>query len=584
MSKVDALLRYLEDPGRLTAEREAQLFARASRELALPQAPDVVEDLDDCPPLESVPGLVTSGLRPEREQALLDRALRELAVGSRGIDTDPSTMIASEVRPRARTRWNALRAFGDALTRRFRVELRFLARLIDLGLVAATMWLAGMLLGEPWTNANSVAVVVGGLLFYLAGYATGLYKWTRESSRVEIRSVWMAWLVAFLMLLCLAFATKTSADYSRRVTVGWAILAPLGVTVWRMLLDILVHEARARGFNARNTAIVGRGGLGRMMAERIERSPWMGLRLAGFYDDSYDACYDDWFYRCNVDGDSRQALRGGFDELVAAARTGEVDLIYIALPPLASPRTAELIRELSETTASVHMAYDFGGFDLLRGDWSVMPWAENPFYAADGLLKRIEDIVLGVIILALIAIPMLLVAIGVKLTSPGPVFFRQRRYGLHGEEVRVLKFRTMTVCEDGPMVKQATKSDRRITSFGAFLRRTSLDDLPQFLQVISGTMSIVGPRPHTVAHNEEYRALLPRYMQRHKVKPGITGWAQVNGWRGETDALNKMEKRVEYDLDYIRKWGLAFDLQIIAMTVRQVLGKEVLSDLGVSAK
>jgi putative colanic acid biosynthesis UDP-glucose lipid carrier transferase len=196
---------------------------------------------------------------------------------------------------------------------------------------------------------------------------------------------------------------------------------------------------------------------------------------------------------------------------------------------------------------------------------------ENPFYGVDGLAKRIEDLVLGSIIMAVISVPMLLIALGVKLSSPGPVFFRQRRYGLNGEELRVLKYRTMSVMEDGESIVQATKGDSRVTPFGALLRRTSLDELPQFIQVLTGEMSIVGPRPHAVAHNEHYRSLIQGYMLRHKVKPGITGWAQVNGWRGETDTLEKMEKRIEYDLAYIRDWALGFDLKIIYLTVLGVV-------------
>jgi putative colanic acid biosynthesis UDP-glucose lipid carrier transferase len=246
--------------------------------------------------------------------------------------------------------------------------------------------------------------------------------------------------------------------------------------------------------------------------------------------------------------------------------------VYIALPPRAEPRIHELLRRLSDTTASVYLAYDFGGFDLLRARWSsvgdvpVMGVVENPFRGVDGLAKRVEDFVLASLILAVIAFPMAFIALGVKLTSRGPVFFRQRRYGLNGEEIGVLKFRTMIVCEDGDRVVQAKRDDVRVTAFGAFLRRTSLDELPQFLNVLTGSMSIVGPRPHPVAHNEQYRSLIRGYMRRHKVKPGITGWAQVNGWRGETDTLEKMEKRVQYDLEYINGWNLALDLKIIVMT------------------
>jgi len=221
----------------------------------------------------------------------------------------------------------------------------------------------------------------------------------------------------------------------------------------------------------------------------------------------------------------------------------------------------------------VYLAADFFAFNLLHARWGALGGVptvslhETPFYGVDGWLKRLEDIVLGSLILMIIAIPMLIIGIFVKLTSPGPALFRQRRYGLNGEVIHVLKFRSMSVTEDGDEIKQATEGDVRITKLGAFLRRTNLDELPQFLNVIEGTMSIVGPRPHAIAHNELYRTKIQGYMLRHKVKPGISGWAQVNGWRGETDTLDKMEKRIEHDLDYIRNWSLLWDLQIIFMTV-----------------
>jgi putative colanic acid biosysnthesis UDP-glucose lipid carrier transferase len=197
----------------------------------------------------------------------------------------------------------------------------------------------------------------------------------------------------------------------------------------------------------------------------------------------------------------------------------------------------------------------------------VVSISSSPFAGVGGLIKRIEDVVLGTVFLLLTAIPMLIIAIIIALTSRGPVLFRQQRYGLNGQRIDVLKFRTMTVAEDGPVVRQATRNDPRVTRFGAFLRRTSLDELPQFFQVLSGSMSIVGPRPHAVAHNELYRSLVHGYMVRHKVKPGITGWAQVNGWRGETETLDKMRGRIEYDLAYMRDWRVTLDLKIILATV-----------------
>jgi putative colanic acid biosynthesis UDP-glucose lipid carrier transferase len=199
---------------------------------------------------------------------------------------------------------------------------------------------------------------------------------------------------------------------------------------------------------------------------------------------------------------------------------------------------------------------------------------ETPFAGPNDWVKRAEDIILGLAIIILILPLLLIIAIGVKFSAPGPIIFQQRRYGIHGDEIWVWKFRSMTVCEDGPSIPQACKNDPRVTKFGSFLRKTSMDEFPQFLNVLKGDMSIVGPRPHAIAHNEYYRKLVPGYMLRHKVKPGITGWAQVNGWRGETDTLNKMEKRVEYDLDYIRNWTLWLDLRIIFLTIfKGIVGK-----------
>ncbi len=318
----------------------------------------------------------------------------------------------------------------------------------------------------------------------------------------------------------------------------------------------------------RRLAFVGAGSLAQKVSTRMGR--WKGARVVGVYDDRAPA---------RLPG-GELSLRGTLSGLIEDARQGRIDDIYITLPTQAEQRVRQLIADLSDTTASVYVIPDFFGIDLSHARWfssggvPVVGVFESPFQGLNGWLKRAEDIVLGSLILALIAPLMLLIAAGVKLSSPGPVIFKQRRYGLNGEVVSVWKFRSMSVCEDGGHIRQATKSDVRITPFGAFLRRTSLDELPQFINVLQGGMSIVGPRPHAVAHNEQYRKLIPGYMLRHKVKPGITGWAQVNGWRGETDTLEKMEKRVEYDLAYMRNWSLWLDIKIVFLTVfKGFLGK-----------
>ncbi len=455
--------------------------------------------------------------------------------------------------------------------RPYETEVEFASRLADMVWISVALFIVSLVFGEPWHNGESLAAAAASILFYLFGEASGLYRPQRgEPVREELMHLATAWLGVVAMLLLVAFLTKTSAHYSRKMMAAWVVVAPGALWAWRVVLRIMLQEARVRGYNSRAAAIVGVSAVGERLARRIALSPWMGVRLVGFFDDR-------GIERLEPNNEVQIEVQGGFDALVDKARRREVDMVYIALPPRAEPRINALVRRLADTTASVYLAYDFGGYDLLSARWSsvgevpVMSVVEDPFHGVDGLVKRLEDIVMAGIILGIIAVPMAVIALAVKLTSRGPVFFRQRRYGLNGEEIRVLKFRTMTVCEDGNEVVQATRNDKRVTPIGAILRRTSLDELPQFLQVLSGTMSIVGPRPHAVAHNEQYRSLIRGYMRRHKVKPGITGWAQVNGWRGETDTVDKMEKRVEFDLEYINRWNLGLDLKIILLTVWTVL-------------
>jgi putative colanic acid biosynthesis UDP-glucose lipid carrier transferase len=228
--------------------------------------------------------------------------------------------------------------------------------------------------------------------------------------------------------------------------------------------------------------------------------------------------------------------------------------------------------QLSDSTISVYIVPDFFVFELLHSRWTnlggipAVSVFETPLYGVDGWAKRFLDVLAASAALIAASPVMIAIALIIKLTSPGPVFFRQKRYGLDGREIWVWKFRSMKVCDNGPFIQQATKGDPRITPFGAFIRKTSLDELPQLFNVLQGNMSMVGPRPHATAHNEQYRRLIRGYMLRHKVKPGITGLAQVEGFRGETDTLYKMEKRVELDHRYIREWSIWLDLKILFKT------------------
>jgi putative colanic acid biosynthesis UDP-glucose lipid carrier transferase len=314
--------------------------------------------------------------------------------------------------------------------------------------------------------------------------------------------------------------------------------------------------------------IVGMNEQGLALANRIRHTPYAHIELTGFID-SRDV------QRLSNPVDCPHL--GKLDQLASVVKANRIQLIYLSLPMASQPRILQILDELKDTTASIYFVPDMFVTDLVQGrpgsvcGMPVIAVCDTPFTGSSGAVKRVSDVVLSLIILTLILPILAVIAIAVKMGSPGPIIFKQRRYGLDGEEILVYKFRSMTVTEDGAAIQQAQKNDSRITPLGAFLRRSSLDELPQFVNVLQGRMSIVGPRPHAVAHNELYRKLIKGYMVRHKVKPGITGWAQVNGYRGETETLEKMQGRIDYDLDYLRNWSLQLDLQIILKTVRLVL-------------
>ncbi len=440
-------------------------------------------------------------------------------------------------------------------------------RLADLLSIAVAHYIACVFYRDQWRAPMTAATAIALVAFNLLAEWRGLYRpWRSERIARELEAAFTTWLAVPIMLFALGFITKTSASFSRAVSVGWFLSTPILLGAWRMGARVLLRYLRSKGRNTRSVAILGATKISERLCDSIVDRPWLGMRLAGLYDDRSPRRRRRF---------SRQHCQfvGTSDQLVEDARAGKLDIIYIGLPLRAEGRIGEVLKALADTTATVYLAADFFTYDLMHGRWHqvanipVVSIYDSPFHGVAGWLKRAEDLVLGTIILALIALPMIAVAIAVKMTSPGPVFFRQRRFGLNAKEIRVLKFRTLTVCEDGTEIEQVKRGDKRLTPIGGFLRRTSLDELPQFLQVLTGKMSIVGPRPHAVAHNQAYRSLIQGYMLRHKVKPGITGWAQVNGLRGETDTLEKMEQRVRYDLDYITGWYLALDLKIIFMTM-----------------
>jgi len=375
------------------------------------------------------------------------------------------------------------------------------------------------------------------------------------------------WAAIVALLVLLGWASRTLGAFDPRVLLAWALATPAALFVAHRLVPRVLPRLLAAEGLQKAAVVAGANDLGRRLAERIRGTPLLGQRFVGYFDD-------------RAAGRIGETVLGSIGTLPEYVRAHSIDVIYIALPMASQPRILKLLEELRDTTASIYFVPDIFVFDLIQarvdsiGDLPVVAVCETPFFGFNGLIKRASDYVLAFVILILISPLLAAIAIGVKLSSPGPVLFRQHRYGVDGRKILVYKFRTMTVAEDGDVVRQATRNDARVTRFGAFLRRTSLDELPQFINVLQGRMSIVGPRPHAIAHNELYRKLIRGYMIRHKVRPGITGLAQVNGYRGETDTVEKMKARIEYDLAYLRSWSVLLDLQIILKTVVVVLRKQ----------
>ncbi|MBA3597183.1 MAG: undecaprenyl-phosphate glucose phosphotransferase [Methylibium sp.] len=377
-----------------------------------------------------------------------------------------------------------------------------------------------------------------------------------------------SWISLLLVLALCGYATRSLNYFENEVLLVWAVATPvllwIAVTIGRLAIR---HSARLP-HNRSAAIIVGAGPLGVKVARALASRDDALIDVIGYFDDRTDE---------RVDAETASRRLGTLADVAPYVVAHGIREVYITLPLGSQPRIVRLLESVQGTTASLFFVPDVFGISIIQGrlqDMNGVPVVgicETPFTGTNDMVKRMSDVVLSILILVLISPLLGLIAIGVKLSSPGPVIFKQRRNGLDGEEITVYKFRSMTTQDDGDSVPQATRDDPRITRFGAFMRRTSLDELPQFFNVLQGHMSIVGPRPHAVAHNELYRELIKAYMVRHKVKPGITGWAQVNGLRGETDTIEKMRARVEFDLEYLRNWSLGLDLQIIARTVRLLL-------------
>lgn len=377
------------------------------------------------------------------------------------------------------------------------------------------------------------------------------------------------WVALLAILLAVGYAAKVSANFSRLVVLTWAVTTPAILVVMTVALDEFIRRFMFDPANARSAVFAGYNEASVALDERLHSHPELGVKVVGFFDDrNVD--------RLGAHGESR--MRGGLASMAGYIRENAIDVIFISLPMRNVQRVSNLLDDLQDTTASIYYVPDVFVFDLIQSRSGeilgvpVVALCETPFHGYRGVLKRFMDVALAGGAVILLAPLLALIALLIKLGSPGPVIFRQRRYGLDGSEIVVNKFRTMTVMEDGPVIRQATPDDQRITSLGRILRRYSLDELPQLFNVLAGSMSLVGPRPHAVAHNEQYRRLIKGYMIRHKVPPGMTGLAQVKGYRGETPRVEEMQARIRYDLEYLRRWTPLLDIKIILQTTVMLLG------------
>ncbi|MDB4476211.1 undecaprenyl-phosphate glucose phosphotransferase [bacterium] len=449
------------------------------------------------------------------------------------------------------------------IARPFRSQLDILQRVIDGLIVCFSLELSYWIYygTRDWSDKYTISALAAIPIFYMSAKANNLYHaYLTQGSNREIRSLFLAWFGTLAGLLILGYALKSTHELSR-VTLGvYSILTPILLLGSRGVTRLVLSEMRSRGVSTRRALIVGMTGSGLSLADNIRKSPFMGLQLLGFVVLSGEEVA------------KNRTILGSVKDLETITKLEKPDVVYIAVPVSERDAVDGILRVLGDSTVSIFVVPDIYTADIMQGEWvtvgdtPTVSVIDAPSRGINSLVKRSEDVVVASIALLLLGLPMLIIALLIRMTSAGPAIYKQARYGVSGKPITVLKFRTMTVMESSELFVQATQNDSRVTSLGRFLRKTSLDELPQFLNVLRGDMSIVGPRPHPVALNEEYRPRILGYMLRHKVKPGITGLAQVNGYRGETDTSLKMEHRVRYDIEYINNWSLWLDIAIILRT------------------
>lgn len=439
---------------------------------------------------------------------------------------------------------------------------------LDTLIVVVSLELSLHAFGQP-SSLGSIALGLVALLLSRHIFSANAFALGSKCGS-PIKFVFLRWMLQWGAILAvlsfLAFAFKGDWSIPSGLISTWTVATALALLLGNLVQAFFTRWPIGRRGTIHRFIIIGVNDVGLELLRRLERTTAYG-RFFGFFD----------FRSLDRLTEARtDQMAGHCRDLADFVRRQAIDAVYIALPMSKAPRINGLLQELRDTTATIYFVPNVFAFELVQarcvdiGGMPALSICDTPFQGIDGFRKRLSDIVIAG--LALVALSPLLIAIAlaVKLTSVGPVLFKQRRYGLNGQEILVYKFRSMSVCEDGAEVTQATRKDPRTTLVGSFLRRTSLDELPQLFNVLLGSMSFVGPRPHAIAHNEQYRRLINGYMLRHKVRPGITGLAQVNGLRGETETVEKMFRRVQFDLEYVKNWSLALDMQIIFKTALKV--------------
>ena len=431
----------------------------------------------------------------------------------------------------------------------------------------ASLGVTIVLFGHRFDPSSAAIVIVGVLCLVLVQPPREVSTQLASARLSAVADVILRWMLLLAVLLALGYVTKSLDEFPRRIFLTWAAATPVALIGVTLAMQEVMRRFLMNALDVRSAIIAGYNTSSVELALRLKNNPGMRVEVAGFFDDRSSD-------RLGMQTDAN--LIGSLSDMSQFVKDNRTDVIFIALPIRHIKRVMNLLDDMRDTTASIYYVPDVFVFDLIQarsGEIQGIPvvaMCETPFYGYRGVAKRLTDISFSVLILMLLLPLLVLIAIAVKLSSPGPIIFKQRRYGLDGREIAVYKFRTMRVTEDGAQIRQASKTDSRITPVGAVLRRSSMDELPQLINVLQGRMSLVGPRPHAVAHNEEYRKLIKGYMVRHKVLPGITGLAQVNGCRGETLKLEEMEARVNYDLDYLRHWSPMLDIKILMLTAVKV--------------